>query len=59
MTDCRTITESIKSQNSNKTGAPELVWDEATQDFKAVPAGTAKDSGKPDLTPTATDVFYS
>ena len=58
MSDCRTITESIKNQNDNKQGAPELVCDEAKQTFIAVPAGSAKETGKPELTKIATDVFH-
>jgi hypothetical protein len=58
MSDSRTIAEVIKSQTNKKQGAPELVWDEESQTFIAVPEGKAKDTGKPNLTKTATDVFY-
>lgn len=52
------ITNIIKSQNDNAHGAPELVFDDDSQNLIAVPAGKAKETGLPEVTQMGTDVFY-
>ncbi|MDR1224071.1 MAG: hypothetical protein LBL07_14515 [Tannerella sp.] len=58
-TDNRDIAKIIKDQHDNVHGAPELVFDDDSQNIIAVPAGKAKDTGMPEVTPMGTDVFYS
>lgn len=57
-TDSRDISKIIKDQNDNRHGAPELVFDDESQNIIAVPAGKAKDTGMPEVTSMGTDVFY-
>ena len=57
-TDSKDITRIIQEQNDNMYGAPELVFDDESQNIIAVPAGKAKDTGMPEVTSMGTDVFY-
>jgi hypothetical protein len=57
-TESGDIAKIIKDQNDNNHGAPELVFDDESQNIIAVPAGKAKDTGMPEVTQMGTDVFH-
>jgi hypothetical protein len=57
-TDSREISKIIKDRNDNRRGAPQLVFDDKSQNIIAVPAGTAEDTGMPEVTTMGTDVFH-